>query len=125
MNLVDSSGWLEYFANGANADYFAAAIENTSTLIVPSISLFEVFKRISLQLNERQGLYCISLMRRGTVIVLDADLSISAVRLSIKHKLPMADSIILATARSFDATLWTQDEDFAGIAGVQYVAKSK
>jgi predicted nucleic acid-binding protein len=125
MNVVDSSGWLEYLANGINADYFASAIEDTTTLIVPSVSLFEVFKRISSQINERQGLYCLSLMRRGKVIALDIDLSISAVRLSLEYKLPMADSIILATSRSFDATLWTQDEDFAGIAGVQYVSKSK
>ena len=123
MNVVDSSGWLEYFANDKNADFFAPAIEDTASLIIPSITLYEVHKRISQQSNDRQGLHCLALMQRGTVVDLDADLAVSAARLSLLLRLPMADSIILATARSFDATLWTQDEDFKGVEGVRYFAK--
>ncbi len=123
MNVVDSSGWLEYFADSANADFFAPAIEDLAKLVIPSISLFEVFKRIALQHGEQQGRYCMAIMQRGQVVTLDAHLALSAAELSIQHKLPMADSSILATARSVDATLWTQDEDFAGIAGVKYIPK--
>lgn len=125
MNVVDSSGWLEFFSAGTNGAFFRPIILDTSSLVVPSITLFEVFKRLVLQSNEKEALRAINAMQGGKVVELDGALALHAAELSIKHKLPMADSIILATARSFDATLWTQDEDFAGIAGVQYVAKSK
>ncbi|MEW5987053.1 MAG: type II toxin-antitoxin system VapC family toxin [Chloroflexota bacterium] len=123
MNVVDSSGWLEYFADGSNADFFAPAIENAAELIVPSISLYEVFKRILQQRDEDSALRAVAAMMAGRVVELNASLSLSAARLSIELKLPMADSIILATARAYDATLWTQDADFRGMVGVRYIEK--
>ncbi len=123
MNVVDSSGWLEYFADGGNADFFAPVIENPSELIVPTLSLFEVFKRVFQQRGEGNAIQAIALMHQGHVIDLDSPLALNAAKLSIEYKIPMADSIILATARSHDATLWTQDVDFEGIDGVKYVQK--
>jgi toxin FitB len=124
MNVVDSSGWLEYFADGDNADFFSASIEDTDSLIVPTITLYEVFKRVTLQINESQGLQAIALMQQGKCVDLNPALAIYAGKLSIQHKLPMADSIILATAYAFQATLWTQDKDFEGIPGVNYLRKN-
>ncbi|MBT3343416.1 MAG: type II toxin-antitoxin system VapC family toxin [Gemmatimonadetes bacterium] len=123
MNVVDSSGWLEYFANGANADHFAPAIERQADLIVPSLSIYEVFKRILQQRAESEALQAVAAMQQGRVVDLSATLSLSAARLSLHHGLPMADSVILATARYYEATLWTQDADFEGIPGVEYFAK--
>jgi predicted nucleic acid-binding protein len=122
MNVVDSSGWLAYFADSPHADFFSHAIENTDDLIVPVISLYEVFKRILQQRNENAALQAIALMQQGRVIELDAALALSAARLSHTLKLPMADSLILATARWHQAVLWTQDSDFKDIEGVRYVA---
>lgn len=123
MNVVDSSAWLEYLADGPNADFFALAIQDEAMLVVPSITLFEVFKVTARQLDERAALRAVANMRRGLVVDLDADLALAAAKLSHELKLPMADSIILATARAHDATLWTQDDDFSGIPGVRYFAK--
>jgi len=123
MNVVDSCGWLEYFANAQNADFFAPAIEDTAILIVPAISLFEVFKRILQQRSEHEALRAVAVMQQGRVIALDETLSLSAAKLSLDLKLPMADSLMLATARAHGATLWTQDDDFSGIAGVRYIKK--
>ena len=120
MNLVDSCGWLDYFADGPNALFFAEPIEQTDRLIVPSLSLFEVFKSVLLQRGENDALRAITAMQQGAVIDLDAFLALSAARLSVENKLPMADSVILATAREHDATLWTQDADFKGLEKVQY-----
>ena len=124
MNVVDSCGWLEYFADGINADFFAPAIEDTTSLIVPVISLFEVFKRILQQRTENDALRAVALMQQGRVIALDESLALSAAKLSFELKLPMADSLILATARTHAAVLWTQDDDFSGIQGVQYIQKN-
>lgn len=123
MKVVDSSGWLEYFADSNNADAFAAAIENTDELVVPSISVFEVFKRILQQQGEDAALQAIAVMVQGNVVDLDASLALSAAKLSLGKKLPMADSIILATAQAHGAELLTQDTDFEGIDGVQYFKK--
>ncbi len=123
MNVVDSSGWLEYFADGPNADFFAPAIEATEQLLVPVICIYEVFKRILQQKGLGAAETRIADLYKGAVIELTPSLAISAAVLSDTHKLPMADSIILATARSLDATLWTQDEHFQGLAGVKYIAK--
>jgi toxin FitB len=120
MNVVDSCGWLEYFADGANSAFFARVIENPAKLVVPTLSLYEVFKRVLQQRGEGDALQAVALMQQGTVVELDARVALSAARISIEHKLPMADSVMLATARVHGATLWTQDDDFAGIAGVQY-----
>ncbi len=121
MNVVDSSGWLEYFADAPNAGFFSVAIENTGELIVPAISLFEVFKRVLQQRGEDHALQASAAMHQGRMVDLDAALAVEAARLSATLKLPMADSIILATARAHGATLWTQDADFRGLAEVQYV----
>ncbi|MCK9283564.1 MAG: type II toxin-antitoxin system VapC family toxin [Rhodocyclaceae bacterium] len=123
MNLVDSCGWLEYFANGDNAGFFAPAIEATDTLIVPTLSLLEVFKRILQQRGESDALRAIALMRQGRCVDLNDSLSLSAARLSVELKLALADSIILTTARQCRATLWTQDAHFEGITGVNYIVK--
>ena len=123
MNVVDSSGWLEYFADGPNAETFAKPIQATARLIVPSLSLFEVFKRVMIQRGEDVALESVALMRQGRVIPLDDALALDAARLSVEHRLPMADSVILATARAHRATLWTQDADFQGVNGVRYIAK--
>ena len=123
MNVVDSSGWLEYFAAGPNADFFAAAVEATDELIVPTVSVYEVFKRVSQQRGEGDALQAIALMQQGDVVDLSIHLALEAARTSMALGIPMADSIILATAQSSDATLWTQDADFADIDGVRYVAK--
>jgi predicted nucleic acid-binding protein len=120
MNVVDSSAWLEYFANGPNASIFAEPIEQVETLVVPSLSLFEVFKRVLQQRDENDALQAVMVMQQGGVIDLDASLAVSAARLSVEHKLPLADSVILATAREHDATLWTQDADFEGLENIQY-----
>ena len=123
MNVVDSSGWLEYFADEANADFFAAAVEETEALLVPTISLYEVFKRMHQQLGEQKALEAVITMRQGTVVDLTPELAVAAAKTSIEQKLPMADAIVLATARAHGATLWTQDIDFAGLDGVQFVSK--
>jgi predicted nucleic acid-binding protein len=123
VNVVDSSGWLEYFAAGPNADFFASAVEATDELIVPTISVYEVFKRVSQQRGEGDALQAVALMQQGDVVDLSIHLALEAARTSIALGIPMADGIILATAQSSDATLWTQDVDFAEIDGVRYVAK--
>lgn len=123
MNLVDSCGWLEYFADGANADFFAPAIEDAERLIVPSLCVFEVFKRIAQQRGEGDALRAAALMRQGRRVDLTDTLALGAARLSVELRLPMADSIILHTARQQHATLWTQDAHFEGLPGVNYVRK--
>ena len=120
MNVVDSSAWLEYFANGPNAAFFAPAIEKTSDLLVPSLTLYEVFKRVLQQRDEGHALQAVAVMEQSSVIDLDAPLALIAARTSIEHRLPLADSVVLATARTHDAVLWTQDADFKGLAGVEY-----
>jgi predicted nucleic acid-binding protein len=123
MNVVDSSGWLEYFADGPNADFFAPAIEAVTDLVVPTLSLYEVFKKVLQQRGEGDALQAVAIMVQGQVVELDMDLALSAAKVSTERKLPMADSVMLATALAHDATLWTQDADFQEIAGVQYIAK--
>jgi predicted nucleic acid-binding protein len=125
MNVVDSSGWLEYFADGPNASFFAPALEKLDELVVPTISIYEVFKRMLQQLDEAAALQAAALMHQGDVVSLTAPLALNAARISRNLALPMADSIILATATLRDAVLWTQDADFAPIASVKYIAKAK
>jgi len=125
MNVVDSSAWLEYMGDGPNAGYFAKAIENPAALIVPSLSLFEVFKRTAILSGEAQALKAMALMMQGHVVDLNSTIALEAARLSIAEHLPLADSVILATARSHHATLWTQDAHFEGLADVEYRPKPK
>ena len=124
MNIVDSSGWLEYFADASNAGFFAPAIENVSELIVPTISIYEVFKRVLQQSGETAALHAVAAMQQGIVVDLDTPTALSAAKASTDLGLPMADSIMLATARAYDAVLWTQDADFASVEGVKYVVKT-
>jgi len=122
VNVVDSSGWLEYFGAGPNADFFAPAIEATDDLVVPTVTVYEVFKRIHQQRGESDALMAVALMQQGAVVDLSIHLALEAARTSLTHGLAMADSIILAAARASGAILWTQDVDFAAIDGVRYVA---
>jgi predicted nucleic acid-binding protein len=121
MNVVDSSGWLEFFADGPNAGFFTPAIHRVPELVVPTVSLYEVFKRVLQQRDESQALQAVALMEQGAVVDLNATLALAAAKLSSDLKLPMADSIMLATARAFDATLWSQDAHFERMDGVRYV----
>jgi predicted nucleic acid-binding protein len=123
MNVVDSSGWLEYFAEGKNAEFFAPAIEDTEHLLVPVICIYEVFKRVMQQRGLGAAQANIGDMQGGCIIDLDAALAMSAAKISVELKLAMADSLILATTRAYQAMLWTQDEHFEGMEGVQYVGK--
>jgi predicted nucleic acid-binding protein len=124
-NVVDGSAWLEYFADGPNAEYFARPIEAPAGLVILSITLLEVFKRLLQQRSESDALQAVAVMQQGQVVDLDAPLALSAAKLGVERKLPLADSVILATARRFGATVWTQDEDFDGLPGVNYRAKRK
>ncbi|GIV76446.1 MAG: hypothetical protein KatS3mg050_0840 [Litorilinea sp.] len=123
MNLVDSSGWLSYFANDSHAHHFVPVIQATDQLIVPTICVYEVFKRVLAQRGEEAALQATAVMALGTVADLTQEIAINAAQISQAHKLAMADSIILATARAHNATLWTQHVDLAGIEGVRYVPK--
>ncbi len=120
MNVVDSSAWLEYVAAGPNATFFAEAIENITELIVPTVSIYEVFKRIVQQRSENDALQVVAVMQQGKIAELDSRTALSAARISIDHQLPMADSVILATARMNDAVLWTQDSHFEKMQNVKY-----
>ena len=123
MNVVDTSAWLEYFTNGANAKHFAPAIENTKQLAVPVICLYEVFKKTFQERGEHDALQAIGLMNQGLVIPLNAPLALAAAQISVELKLPMADSIVLATAHSINGIIWTQDADFKGLPGVKFFSK--
>jgi predicted nucleic acid-binding protein len=123
MNVVDSSGWIEYFVNGKNASFFNSPIRDTDNLLVPTICLYEVFKRILSELGEDEALQVTGIMSLGIVVELNRDIAIHAANISLGLKLAMADSIILATARANNATLWTQDEHFKGLDEVKYVEK--
>lgn len=124
FNVVDSSAWLEFVDDGPNADIFEDVILMVDNLIVPSIVILEVFKRMSRFAGEEAGLDLIGQMQQGKVISLDADLALEAARLGLLHRLPLADSVILATAYRYDAIVWTQDEDFEGIDNVNFVRKN-
>jgi len=119
LNAVDSSGWLEYFADTRRAKLFAAAIEDTDRLVVPVVTVYEVFKKFLRERGESDALQAASAMRSGQVIDLDASLALEAGRFD----LPLADSLIYATTQRHGATLWTQDEDFEGLPGVRYFPK--
>jgi len=121
MNVVDSSGWLEYFANGPNAYFFAPPIENLADLVVPTLSLYEVFKRVLQQAGEDKARQAVATMAQGKVIDLDTRLALNAANLSIVTRLPLADSVILATAQAHHATLWSQDGHIKDVPDVRYI----
>lgn len=125
MNIVDSSGWLEYFSNSASAKYFSKIIEDTENLIVPTIILYEVLKKLLQQKGKDEVLRYVAHMRLAIVVDLDLEIALWAAKISIEEKLPMADSIILATGKKYNATIWTLDTDFRNIEGVRYFAKRR
>ena len=124
-NVVDSSAWLEYFADGPNADSFSAAVQDIENLIVPAICIYEVFKTVLRQRGEDAALQTAALMKQGNEVDLTSGLAIEAAKISLDYKIPMADSIILATARAYEAIIWTQDQDFKDLEGVQYFPKKR
>lgn len=123
MNLVDSSGWLEYLADGKNAKVFAPIIENTEKLIISTINIYEVFKKVCIEKDESAAIQIVALMQQAKVIDVNQQIAIQAAKLSCELKIPMADSIIYTTAIANNATLWTQDADFINIKGVKYYKK--
>ncbi len=125
MNIIDSSAWLSYFAGDANAKIFSRPIEDIEKLIVPSITITEVFKCILRQRDEDLALEAIAHMEQGNVVALDSALAIYAAQYGVEYKLPLADSIIYATAKKYNALIWTQDIDFKSLEGVKYYSKKK
>jgi predicted nucleic acid-binding protein len=124
MNLVDSSGWLEYFSGGRNASFFEPALKDTGHLVVSAINLYEVFKTILRQRGENEALEAAAAMQNGVIADVDSIIAVAASQISIELKLPMAESLIYATARQRQAILWTQDEDFAGFKNVRFIHKT-
>ncbi|CAA0083784.1 type II toxin-antitoxin system VapC family toxin [Zhongshania aliphaticivorans] len=125
MNVVDSSAWLSYFAGDGNSAVFAEPIEKLSELLVPSITITEVFKNVLRQRGEEAALIVTAHMEQGKVVPLGSELAKDAAKFGVLHKLPLADSIIFATAHKFSAEIWTQDGDFEGLANVKYISKKR
>ena len=123
MNIVDSSGWLAYFADEPNAKHFHIPLKDPASLVVPTVTIFEVFKVVLRESSENEALQATAAMQKGTVVDLTTKLAIAASKLSLKLNLPMADSVILATSQAFNAKIWTQDSDFKNISGVKYFPK--
>lgn len=124
MNLVDSSGWLEYFADGKNAEHFAPAINNTDKLIVSTMNIYEVYKKVISERDEDNALQAIAMMQQAKVIEITSSIAAQAAKTSYIFKLPMADCLIYITARNHNAIIWTQDADFKDLEGVEYFKKS-
>jgi predicted nucleic acid-binding protein len=120
MNIIDSSGWLEYFSDGPNANHYLPPLNDPSSLIVPVISICEVFKAVLRESSENEALQAVAAMQKGKTIDLNVTLAMDASKLSLKHNLPMAYSIILATARAHNCIIWTQNSDFQNIEKVNY-----
>lgn len=123
MNLVDSSGWLEYFADGPNADFFARPIRDVKELIVPTLCIFEVFRSILKRRGEGDALQAVAVMQQGAVDLLTVPLTLDSARVSANERLPLAHSIMVATARAYGGTLWTQDPRLENVEGVRYIEK--
>lgn len=124
MIVIDSSGWMEFLAGSEQGKKLIAFIEKPAELIVPAVTIYEVFKKVTQERDEEEALRVAGLMSTGIVVDLTRDLAIDAALLSVEHKLPMADSIIYATVRAFDAELWTLDAHFKGLDGVVWMEKS-
>lgn len=125
MNLVDSCGWLEYFADGPNADFFAVPLGDIENVLVPTICILEVFKKILYERGEDAALQAVAVMQQGHVMELNISVALQAARAGLRYNLPLADSVILAVAHQFDSVIWTQDADFKGLDRVKYRAKKK
>jgi predicted nucleic acid-binding protein len=119
--VVDSSGWIEVFTGGGQAEHFLALVAVERSVVVPAITIFEVFKWVLREHGEAQAIQAAAAMQCGQVVDLDSRLALAAAQLSHALQLPMADSIILATARDQQARLHTMDSDFRGIADVEWV----
>ena len=124
MNIVDSSGWLEYFSGGSNAEHFLSPLQEPSSLIVPTITIYEVFKVVLREVGENEALQAIAAMQKGTVVELTASIAMNAAKISMQNNLPMADSIIYATAISHNCIIWTQDADFKNLKRVKFFPKN-
>jgi len=122
MNLVDSCGWLAFFADTPTAEIFAQPLADTDNLLVPTITLYEVFKVVLRERGEDAALQAVALMRQGQIVELSDSLAIHAAKIALEHKMPMADSIIYATAQTHRAVVWTQDRHFQQLPDVRYVA---
>lgn len=120
MNLVDSSGWLEYLSDGKNADSFSTPLNDIENVIVPTICIYEVFRVVIREKGENEALQAVALMKQGNIVDLSFEISIQAARFSIDNKIPMADSIIYTTGQKYNAIIWTQDDDFKNLPGVKY-----
>jgi len=123
MNIVDSSGWLAYFADEPCAKHFLKPLTDPASLLVPTVTLYEVFKVVLRESRENEALQVVAAMQRGQVVDLTSSLALASSKLSLEYNLPMADSIILATAREYDALVWTLDSDFKNLKGVKYFPK--
>ena len=123
MNILDSSGWLEYFSDGPNAKYFLPPLNDTSSLVVPVVTIYEVFKVVLRESTENEALQAVAAMQKGEIVDLTAKIAMNASKLSLQYNLPMADSIILATAQAYKCIIWTQDADFQNIEYVKYFSK--
>jgi len=125
LNLVDSSGWLEYLSDGPNAGFFEPPLSAPDKLIVPTLCLYEVFKVVLRERGEDHAIQAAALMHQARLIELSAPIALFAARLSLDSKIPMADSIVAATASLFEAVIWTQDEDFKNLKNIKYIQKKK
>jgi predicted nucleic acid-binding protein len=125
VNIVDSSGWLEYFSRGANSDQFALPLQDPESLIVPVITIYEVFKVVLRESGENQAFQAVAAMQKGTVVDLSTSIAMKAAKLGLQHGLPMADSIILAMAQASGCVIWTQDSDFENLPDVRFFPKTK
>lgn len=123
MNVVDSSGWIEYFTRGENSQFFIPPVRDLDNLLVPSVCFYEVFKRLLLDLDEDAALLAVGWMSQGREIILDRKIALEAAHIARETKLTMADGIILASARANNTTLWTQDAHFKDVEGVKYIEK--
>lgn len=123
MNIVDSSGWLAYFADEPNAEYFLPPLKEHEILVVPVVTIYEVFKVILRECSENEAFQAVVAMQKGRVVELNTELAIAGSKLSLEHNLPMADSIIMATAQQFNAVIWTQDSDFKNMSNVKFFPK--
>jgi len=123
MNLIDSSGWFEYFIDSPYARHFIPVIENTEELIVSPLNYFEIYKRIRGVFGDDEANRAVGFLKNGRVIDINSSIAMHAAILSKIHHLHMADSILLATAQSEEAVLWTMDAYFKDIPGVQYIPK--
>ena len=123
MNVVDSSGWIEYFLNSPMAAFFAPAAEDVVHLVVPSLSLLEVHRFLSRNFAPAHRDVCLNVMRRARVVDLTDARAIAASEAAQQHKLAMADAVMYSIAREFKAAFWTQDVDYQGLPGVNYQAR--